>query len=162
MINRYTLKIKTQTMELTLIRTYYPGGTNGSLHVYGILTALCYTIELPWHDNKPGLSCIPEGRYAVKMRFSKKFLTHMIIEGVKDRALILIHPANNAVKELKGCIAPVRKLTGEGRGSESRRAFDKLKRIVIATLEKEPVYLTIKSIQYDNKGKSTGTNTAIL
>jgi hypothetical protein len=29
---------------------------------------------------------------------------------VKNRKLILFHPANNALKELNGCIAPVTKL----------------------------------------------------
>lgn len=131
-------------MEILMIRTYLPGGTNGIL--YGkIFQALAYTIELPWKNNVPRFSCIPEGRYRIKMRYSLKFKTHMLIEGVKDRALILIHPANDAIKELKGCIAPVSHLTGEGKGAGSRMAFHKVKDFILEALEKEPVYLTIKS-----------------
>jgi hypothetical protein len=46
-------------MELDLLRTYYPKGTNGSLLVNGV--GLCHTIELPWKNNEQGVSCIPEG-----------------------------------------------------------------------------------------------------
>jgi hypothetical protein len=53
----------------------------------------------------------------LKLRYSPKFNTHILITGVKDRALILIHSANNAKKELMGCIAPVMKITGEGSAS---------------------------------------------
>ena len=149
-------------MELILIRMYYAGGTNGTIYFHPFLIPLCYTIELPWHDNEPGKSCIPEGRYALKKRISQKFGEHLLLEEVSEREYILIHPANNALRELRGCIAPVGKLTGEGRGSQSRVAFDKLKRIVYQTLKSKPVYLTIKSNHYDNKGKNAGANTAIF
>ena len=54
---------------------------------------------------------------------------------VKNRKYILLHPANNALKELNGCIAPVSQITGEGRGNESRKAFEKLKNLVFPYLE---------------------------
>ena len=130
-------------MELELIRTYFPEGTNGKLYYNNSLQ--CYTIELPWLNNAPQHSCIPEGRYRLSMRYSLKLKTHIILAGVKDRALILIHPANNALKELKGCIAPVSTLTGEGRGILSRKAFDKLLQDVQGLMDKEPVFITIKS-----------------
>ena len=59
------------------------------------------------------------------------------MQGVKGIALILVHPANNALKELKGCIAPVTLLTGEGKGSQSRIAIDKIRIPVLKSLEKE-------------------------
>ncbi len=92
-------------MELLLIRSYYAAGTNGSLYVNGKL--LCHTIELPWKDNRPRISCIPEGRYAVERRWSPRFGYHLWIKGVPGRSLILMHPANDAPEELKGSIAPV-------------------------------------------------------
>ena len=48
-------------MELELVRTYFAGGTNGDLYLKS--EGLCHTIELPWKENLPGLSCIPEGKY---------------------------------------------------------------------------------------------------
>ncbi len=130
-------------MELELTRTYYPGGTNGSVTTVG--RRVCETIELPWLQNKPGLSCIPEGKYRIEMRYSRKFRKHMLLTRVPGRSLILIHPANNAVKELRGCIAPVSKHTGEGKGSGSRISFKRLKTIISDSLETGPVYLIIKS-----------------
>ena len=147
-------------MELILIRTYHASGTNGMLLNQG--KTVCYTIELPWLQNKVRLSCIPEARYHIKMRFSKKFGTHMLLEKVNGRTLILIHPANDAKKELKGCIAPVTILTGEGKGILSRNAHNKLKSIVLAAIEESPVFITIKSNKDDNKTKSTGTYTSLL
>jgi hypothetical protein len=38
------------------------------------------------------------------------------ILNVPGREYILIHPADEALRELKGCIAPVRLLTGAGKG----------------------------------------------
>jgi hypothetical protein len=51
--------------------------------------------------------------------------------------LILFHPANNALRELKGCIAPVTKLSGPGLGLMSRKAFAKLKDLVYKALDNE-------------------------
>jgi hypothetical protein len=131
-------------MELVILRTYHTDGTNGIL--YGNDSGFqCYTIELPWEHNLPNHSCIPEGRYELKKRYSTKFKEHLLVNGVKDRALILIHPANDALKELRGCIAPVSILKGPGKGILSRNAFKKLITLVYKALETEPVYLTIKS-----------------
>jgi hypothetical protein len=64
---------------------------------------------------------------------------------VKDRDYILIHPANDALHELKGCIAPVSFLTGPGKGTGSRAALKKLTALVFAVLDqRKPVFLTIK------------------
>lgn len=65
--------------------------------------------------------------------------------GVRNRDLILIHPANDALKELNGCIAPVSEHSGEGKGTRSRVASDKLKDLVFPYLESGFVIkLTIK------------------
>ncbi|MEO7043775.1 MAG: DUF5675 family protein [Ferruginibacter sp.] len=131
-------------MNITIIRTYFPAGTNGILQVPNLRSPL-YTIELPWLQNQHGISCIPEGQYRLEKRYSPGRKSHIILMGVKDRSLILIHPANDALKELRGCIAPVSELTGEGKGIASVKAFNTLKNRVYAAMEKEPVYLTIKS-----------------
>jgi len=67
------------------------------------------------------------------------------VDEVKDRSLILIHPANNALQELQGCLAPVTSLSGEGLGLQSRKAFRKLKQLLDPYFTRgESVYLTIQ------------------
>jgi len=58
-----------------------------------------------------------------------------------------MHRANNAIKELKGCIATVTSLTGPGTGIGSGKAFNKLLDLVFVALkENKPVWLTIEEI----------------
>jgi len=131
-------------MVLELTRTYLPNGTNGKLECKG--KSICNTIELPWRDNETRVSCIPEGKYFIKKRYSQKFQWHLEVLDVKNRSLILFHPANNALLELNGCIAPVTKLSGPGFGLMSRKAFSKLKDFVYKALDnKESVELIVKS-----------------
>ncbi|MDP9955172.1 hypothetical protein J2X97_000809 [Epilithonimonas hungarica] len=130
-------------MALVLKRQYLPSGTNGILSFDG--HKICKTIELPWRDNQRKISCIPEGTYRLKKRFSPKFKWHLEVMNVQNRDLILFHPANNALKELNGCIAPVMELSGEGKGLRSRVAFERLKEVVFPYLEKgHNIKLTIK------------------
>ncbi|EOG6896186.1 conserved hypothetical protein [Flavobacterium psychrophilum] len=131
-------------MVLILSRTYFPDGTNGILECEGKF--ICNTIELPWKNNETKVSCIPEGKYFIIKRYSKKFQWHLEVLDVKNRSLILFHPANNAFHELNGCIAPVTKFSGPGLGLMSRKAFSKLKNSVYTILDKnENVALVIKS-----------------
>ena len=109
-------------MIIELYRDYGMKGVNGSLFLNGKF--ICHTIELPWKENKQHESCITEGNYDVTVRFSKKFGWHLHVKNVYNRKWILFHPANDAEKELRGCIAPVSKITGEGKGIYSRRAMD--------------------------------------
>jgi Family of unknown function (DUF5675) len=133
-------------MELELIRAYDPDGTNGELRCGGKI--ICFTIELPWLGNQRNISCIPERRYEMKKRFVRKFGLHLLVVNVPDRSWILIHPANDAKTQLKGCIAPVTNLIAPGKGSASRLANEKLKALVLEALErKEKVFITIKSKQ---------------
>lgn len=129
-------------MELELLREYFPQGTNGEMLHNG--ESVCFTIELPWKNNEKNISCIPEGKYSVLVRCNKEFGWHLILTGVLDRDGILIHPANDALKELKGCIAPVTKITSVGCGSSSKRALQKLLEKVNEGLENGSVYLIIK------------------
>ena len=121
-------------MEFLLERMYFPEGTNGVLSFEG--NEICKTIELPWKENQKRISCVPEGKYKIRKRYSKKFKWHFELMNVKNRDLILIHPANDALKELNGCIAPVSKLTGEGKGDRSSVALERLKGILYPYLDK--------------------------
>jgi len=132
-------------MELELIRTYFPNGTNSEIILNG--TRICFAIELPWLNNEPQVSCVPEGRYELVKWYSPKFGNHLHVLNVPGRESIMMHPANDAVKELKGCIAPVSLLTAEGKGSSSRVALNKLIDLLYPTLDKlQQVFLTIKSV----------------
>ena len=131
-------------MVIFLTRTYFPEGTNGRLECEGRF--ISYTIELPWKKNEKRVSCIPEGKYFIKKRYSNKFKWHLEIVDVSNRSLILFHPANYALNELNGCIAPVCKLSGPGMGLLSRKAFIKLKNFVYKILDSdESVELIIMS-----------------
>lgn len=135
-------------MVFNLHRSYFKEGTNGALFVSDRF--LCHTIELPWRGNRPNVSCVPEGTYELVPRFSKKFNNHLILKNVAGRSLILLHPANDAQKELRGCIAPVTYLGGTGKGIYSKQALDKILSLVHQALErKESILLTIKSVNYE-------------
>jgi len=64
------------------------------------------TIEPPWLDNRPNVSCIPEGSYLLKKGYYNKGGYPVYeVQDVPDRTLIKIHAANFAC-EVSGCIAP--------------------------------------------------------
>jgi hypothetical protein len=148
-------------MELELIRTYFPSGTNGELFYDG--SRICSTIELPWLDNQQSVSCIPEGRYELEKYFSEHLGNHLHLKAVAGRSMIMIHPANDALRELRGCIAPVSILTAEGKGLKSRVAMKKILDLVYPSLgKKERVYLTIKSNQYEFDRKSQFADTKVF
>ena len=131
-------------MNLVLQRTYFKEGTNGAL--FNNDRFVGFTIELPWKENKKQVSCIPEGIYELRPRYSEKFKHHLVLENVPNRSLILIHPANDANKELQGCIAPVSSLTGIAKGLQSRVVFQKVLSACYQAFDrKEKVTLTIKN-----------------
>jgi hypothetical protein len=130
-------------MELLIKRTYFEDGTNGELYVNENLQ--CYSIELPWLKNERRKSCIPEGTYPVEKRTSEHFGKHLWIKDVPKRDLILIHAANDALKELLGCIAPVTKLTGHGKGIKSKTQLNTLVKQVYEAIDRgEDVFITIE------------------
>jgi hypothetical protein len=129
-------------MELTIKRTYFPDATNGELSIAGKLQ--CYTIELPWKENHSRISCIPEGRYKLTLRYSQRHGTHLLVEDVPARSLILIHASNDAPHQLKGCISTVSTLTGHGTGVRSRVALMKVLLPIMEVIDTEPIYLNIQ------------------
>ena len=112
-------------------------GTNGTLVVKHTGVEVCKTIELPWKNNQRRISCIPTGRYELAKRYSQKFKHHIYVKDVEGRSFILFHPANNALKELNGCIAPVSTHQNgrTGIGWQSRKAFEKLLHMVYASID---------------------------
>ncbi len=63
----------------------------------------CRTLELPWLDNQPQISCIPAGTYSCYRVKSPKFGETFVVTRVTGRAGILFH-AGNTAKDTHGCI----------------------------------------------------------
>ena len=108
-------------MVIELQRLYQDGWTDGLIFIKGIM--LCRSIELRWANNERNVSCVPEGVYPMAIIQHPKFGECLQINGVKGRSGILVHVANDAQKELRGCIAPVFSLSGNGKGQYSRLAL---------------------------------------
>jgi len=101
---------KSTQNPLFLYRAYTDRGVFGTLvtprHSY-------QTLELPWRDNRPSASCIPEGVYTLGQRRSGvverttggKYLRGWEVQNVPGRTFIMLHPANT-IDDLAGCIAP--------------------------------------------------------
>jgi len=108
-------------MVIELQRLYRDGCTDGEILINGVL--LCRSIELRWANNERNISCVPEGVYPMAIIQHPKHGDCLRLDGVKGRSGILMHVANDAQKELRGCIAPVFSLSGNGKGQYSRLAL---------------------------------------
>jgi len=95
----------------------------------------CYTLELPWLENRKGKSCIPEGTYRARFGIHYNDASpYRCIElfDVPGRSEIEIHIANKP-SDLLGCIAPGRKLgglDGERAVLASKAALQKLLHVI--------------------------------
>ena len=129
-------------MTIELQRLYRDTWTDGLIFIKGIL--LCRSIELRWANNERNVSCVPEGVYPVAIIQHPKFGECLQINEVKGRSGILVHVANDAQKELRGCIAPVFSLSGNGKGLHSRLALNYIIENLKISGEKEH-FIDIKS-----------------
>jgi hypothetical protein len=129
-------------MVIELQRLYRDTWTDGVIFIKGIL--LCRSIELRWANNERNVSCVPEGVYPVAIIQHPKFGECLQVNGVKGRSGILLHVANDAQKELRGCIAPVFSLSGNGKGQHSRLALNYIIENLKNSGEKEH-FIEIKS-----------------
>ena len=85
--------------------------TIGKLHVDSKF--ICYTLERPWLDNEPNVSCVPAGNYRMKPHTSPSkgktyYLRSLDDDSVKlfgpaKRTHILLHPGNT-IEDSAGCI----------------------------------------------------------
>ena len=117
----------------------------------------CSTLELPWHGNQKGISCIKAGGYRGRIWFSPHFAHNVIrFEDQSGRADVECHNGNFAgdaaqghFTQVHGCILPGENYTniaipdGTGRSQwgiqNSRSTLDRL----IAQLGGEELNLTI-------------------
>lgn len=109
---------------------------------HGIELFECISLELPWRGNQPRTSCVPEGRYPMKLEWSPSFRANLWeLKDVPGRDEVKIHAANY-VTQLRGCIAPGLKavdINGDGTLdiSSSRVAFVRLMAAIGATRKAE-------------------------
>jgi len=132
-------------INLLIIRdTFSEKSTIGKLFING--EKFCDTLELPYINNERSISCIPAGRYKVRLRTARESATrdylHLLIQDVPDRDYILFHRGNSA-KDTRGCI-----LVGNGRQQDvvenSRLAMDLIIKEIL-NLGGENINLIIKN-----------------
>lgn len=132
----------------------------GDQGTFGILTSpggfQLYCVELPWRDNKTGISCIPPGTYTCAWRDSPKHGFCYYVMEVKDRMDVEIHSANWAGDksmgwycQLEGCIAPGRSIQdmAPAEGLKAQRAVTSSRDALTAfeaQLAKRPFSLTVR------------------
>jgi len=95
-------------MKAYLIRTYLEHCTIGVFVAQspgGNVLMECSMLELPWRDNTRKISCIPEGKYRVRIRRTDKFGQHYHILDVPGRDSILQH-GGNYTTDILGCQLP--------------------------------------------------------
>ena len=124
--------------------------TIGSLAIDGQFE--CWTLEdelRPEGVKIAGQTCIPAGRYRVRLTFSNRFQRVLpLLEDVPNFAGIRIHPGNTAA-DTEGCV-----LVGQDRNGQSvarsRAAFDILfNKLANADRNGEPIWIVV-----DNGGQT--------
>ena len=92
----------------TIIECYMQRISESDEGTFGILTIdelkfSCVTVELPWRENTPMISCIPADEYVALWDYSKRFKRDRYrLQNTSPRTGILIHPANFGGDKTKG------------------------------------------------------------
>jgi hypothetical protein len=133
-------------INLLIIRdTFTKESTIGELFLNG--ERICDTLENPYINNERNISCIPEGRYKVRLRLARESATrdylHLLVQDVPNRDYILFHRGNSA-KDTSGCI-----LVGLG----SQQDFVQNSRLAMDLLMKEIINLGGTNINLIIKNK---------
>lgn len=109
-----------------------------------------YTLEPPWRNNKPFVSCIPDGAYLIESWESPTHGKCYIVSGGTvgktegNRTYILFHPANK-VHELQGCIA-----LGLGMSGDNLTKSAAAIKLFLDELNGEPAMLFISGVNQWN------------
>jgi len=118
-------------MILDLIRVGQSArGTFGVLRHGDVPFAL--TLERPWQDNAPNVSCIPPGHYACQRVRSPTFGVTFEIQSVPDRTHVLFH-SGNTLEDTQGCILVGEEFSGtwdKPSLASSQRGFVELMKIL--------------------------------
>lgn len=146
-------------IELRLVRRYLgEKSTLGELtaHRGDQLLLFQYTLEdryrPPPEAKVPRATCIPCGRYQVRITHSPRFKVFMpLLDDVPGFSGVRIHPGNTA-EDTEGCILVGRRRDGVDRVLESRAAYASLFVLLQSAGEgAEPVFITV-SVDPASKG----------
>ena len=115
------------TTEIVLSRwAHSPSATMG---IIKLEDEIFWSLERPWLNNAPNVSCIPQGIYDLSWRESPRFGWTWLLEDVPNRTHILILSANWS-RQLQGCIALGTGLMGnEFAVSNSRDAVERFEEL---------------------------------
>ena len=108
------------------------GVTIGILQIKDVAHFPVYTLENPWLDNRPVVSCIPADAYVCEPFSGARYKNVWQVQGVPGRSAILIHHGNTE-SDTNGCI-----LLGMGTGQinghpaviDSRKAVEYFRSIL--------------------------------
>ncbi|NDV28591.1 DUF5675 family protein [Desulfovibrio sp. JC010] len=65
--------------------------------------SVCWSLEEPWRNNRTDVSCIPQGRYPLRLEFSPSRGCELwTIKDVPHRSYVRIHKGNT-VDDTQGC-----------------------------------------------------------
>ena len=109
-----------------------------------------FTVERPWENNKPSVSCIPAGTYPIKLGTfysgdgvgGKPDYPAYELLNVPNRALIKIHKGNRML-DVRGCIALGKELGAEGGMWCVRRSKEAFEEFMVAAALLDPREITI-------------------
>jgi hypothetical protein len=84
----------------------------------------CVSLELPYKDNKPNISCIPSGIYEGIRVDSPRFGNTFEVQGnLGERTHILFH-CGNSISDSRGCLILAENFSPNNRVERSRIAFN--------------------------------------
>jgi len=105
---------------------------------------LAVTLELPWLENQDDVSCIPEGVYTCRYRWSRKHKCFLFGVDVPGRDDIEIH-IGNWPHDTEGCILVGTSFSEdiEGKGAGITDSGDAFKHLMRALADVEECTLTV-------------------
>lgn len=107
--------------QVIITRTYGQRETTGTLNLIRTDGTFwtCKTLELPWIENKPDVSCIPTGNYPATLKPFHNLMRYLL-QSVFGRTAIFIHDGNYATGkkiDTEGCIilgSALQDINGDG------------------------------------------------
>ena len=135
-------------MNIKIQRTLYRDG-----ETLGLFTAESdhrekiegFTVELPWKNNKPYISCIPSGVYKAFRRASERNGNVIELNDVPGRTFIQIHIGNTA-DDLSGCIAVGYERWANGVGRSGEAIGDLWLMAHLAEKNNDTIYVEVKDM----------------
>lgn len=117
---------QSSTFSVIIARKYKGSNcTSGYLAVDGAVIA--YALELPWKNNAPLISAIPDGIYSGILRYDHPDLWRIELTGVPGRDHVEIHTGNTP-DDSEGCILVGLKLGADLCSViDSKKAYDALR-----------------------------------